>query len=87
MLTKDQTSQKTISNTNNPIEYLLTNREKECLSLTIRGKSSKQVTYELSISSRTVEEYLNNIKKKLGVFSKAELIEKTFDLYIQCVHF
>jgi DNA-binding CsgD family transcriptional regulator len=51
-------------------------RELECLLLTVRGKPAKQVSYELGLSRRTVEEYLNNIKVKMNVFSKAELIEK-----------
>ncbi|STY29498.1 transcriptional regulator LuxR [Legionella wadsworthii] len=57
----------------------LSKRELECLKLALRGKSSKQTAAELKISSRTVEEYLNNIKLKLGVFSKAELIDKTLE--------
>ncbi|USQ13984.1 helix-turn-helix transcriptional regulator [Legionella lytica] len=53
----------------------LTNRECDCLLLTLTGKSAKQVAYQLNISSRTVEEHLNNIKMKFGVFSKTQLIE------------
>jgi DNA-binding CsgD family transcriptional regulator len=56
----------------------LSKREAECLRLTARGCSAKQVAYQLGISQRTVEEYLNNIKLKFGVFSKSELIEKGF---------
>ena len=54
-------------------------RETECLHLTIRGKTAKQVAHELKISPRTVEEYLANIKIKMGVSSKSELIEKGID--------
>ncbi|MDR3501405.1 MAG: helix-turn-helix transcriptional regulator [Legionella sp.] len=53
----------------------LTRRECDCLLLTLTGKSAKQVAYYLKISARTVEEHLNNIKVKFGVFSKAQLIE------------
>lgn len=56
-------------------------RELECLRHTIRGKTAKQVAVEMKISRRTVEEHLNNIKIKMGVFSKAELIEKGFELF------
>lgn len=59
----------------------LSKRESECLRLTVRGKSAKQIAAELEISRRTVEEYLNNIKLKFGVFSKSELIDKVFDAY------
>lgn len=53
----------------------LTNRECDCLLLSLTGKSAKQVAYQLNISARTVEEHLNNIKLKFGVFSKTQLIE------------
>jgi len=59
----------------------LTKREIECLNLTVKGKPAKKVAYELRISQRTVEEHLTNIKKKMGVFSKAELIEKSLTLF------
>lgn len=60
-------------------DVYLSKREAQCLQLTIRGQSAKQIGYTLQISRRTVEEYLNNIKLKLGVFSKAELIEKVMN--------
>lgn len=56
-------------------------RELECILLTMRGKSAKQVAYDLGISSRTVEEYLNNVKVKMNVFSKSELIEKALSFF------
>ena len=58
----------------------LSKREIDCLRLTIKGKPAKQVGYELGISQRTVEEYLDNIKRKLKVTSKAALIEKAIGL-------
>jgi DNA-binding CsgD family transcriptional regulator len=57
----------------------LTNRELDCLRLTIRGMSARRVAAELFISRRTVEEYLNNIKLKFNVRSKQELIAKAID--------
>ena len=54
----------------------LTSREIDCLCLTLQGKTAKLVGQVLGISRRTVEEYLSNIKTKVGVFSKSELIEK-----------
>ncbi|MCE0721877.1 MULTISPECIES: helix-turn-helix transcriptional regulator [Legionella] len=57
-------------------------RESQCLHLTVRGKPAKQVASELGISQRTVEEYLNNIKFKLGVSSKAELIDKALNYFL-----
>lgn len=57
----------------------LSKRESECLHLIIRGKSARQLGCILGISQRTVEGYLNNIKSKFGVSSKAELIEVTVE--------
>ncbi|MBI2792155.1 MAG: LuxR family transcriptional regulator [Gammaproteobacteria bacterium] len=60
----------------------LSKRELECLRLTIKGKPAKQVAYELKISQRTVEEYLENIKRKMRVTSKSALIEKGIDYFV-----
>lgn len=56
-------------------------RELECIRYTLKGKSAKQISYELKISTRTVEEYLANIKTKMGVYSKSELIENALLLF------
>lgn len=57
----------------------LTNRELECLKLTIKGYTAKRIAKELNISFRTVEEYIANIRHKTGASSKAELIELTIE--------
>ena len=54
----------------------LTPREQECLEYTVKGYTAKQIAKQLALSPRTVEEYLNQIKIKLGVGSKQELIQK-----------
>lgn len=56
-------------------------REVECIYLTVRGKSAKQISNELKISRRTVEEYLTNIKVKMGVYTKSELIDNAINLF------
>lgn len=56
-----------------------TDRERDCLRYTVRGYSAKQVASILHLSPRTVEEYLNNIKRKLNIHSKSELIDITID--------
>lgn len=53
----------------------LTPREKECLELTVKSYTAKQIAKKLSISPRTVEEYINQIKLKFNVSSKQELIQ------------
>lgn len=51
-------------------------RESQVLVLLVRGKTAREIAIQLSLSKRTVEFYLNNIKNKMGVFTKSQLIEK-----------
>lgn len=51
-------------------------QEIKCLRLLISGKTIKLIGQQLSLSPRTVEFYLDNIKRKLNVKTKSELIEK-----------
>jgi DNA-binding CsgD family transcriptional regulator len=54
----------------------LTYREAQCMLLFIRGKTVAKVAEQLSLSPRTVEYYLNNIKDKVNCRTKSELIER-----------
>ena len=63
----------------------LSRRELQCLRQSIRGKSARQVAIEIGISQRTVEEYLNNIKLKMGVKTKAEMIDAGLRLLDSCI--
>ena len=56
-------------------------QEIKCLRLLIAGKTIKLIGQHLSLSPRTVEFYLDNIKRKLNVKTKSELIEKV----VQCI--
>ncbi len=51
-------------------------QEIKCLRLLIAGKTIKLIGQQLSLSPRTIEYYLDNIKQKLKVKTKSELIEK-----------
>ncbi len=51
-------------------------QEIKCLRLLIAGKTIKLIGKHMSLSPRTVEYYLDNIKQKLNVKTKSELIEK-----------
>jgi len=61
----------------------LSKREAECLRLTIKGCTAKKIARMLDLSHRTIEEYLTNIKIKMGVKSKSELIEMAVSFYSQ----
>lgn len=53
----------------------LSKREIECLLLLSRGKKIKEIARYLGISPRTVESYLENLKCKLNVYTRSELID------------
>jgi len=54
----------------------LTAREQQCLDLFKQGRSAQATAAILDLSQRTVEHYFDNIKIKLGCYSKRELLEK-----------
>ncbi len=60
----------------NPTYFLLSKREKQCVSLYLRCKTSAEIAKELNISSRTVEMHIHNILKKTDCRSRSELYER-----------
>lgn len=54
--------------------FEFTSRELECVPLLLKGLSSKQIAERLKISFRTVEVYIENLKRKTGTYNKKELI-------------
>lgn len=52
----------------------LTKRQIQCILRLLQGKTSKEIANDLSISSRTAEMYINQIKQKLNVAYKGDLI-------------
>lgn len=54
----------------------LTQRELECMLGFLNGNTINQVAHKLDLSPRTVEFYLNNMKRKLKCRTKTELINK-----------
>ncbi|KTD82220.1 helix-turn-helix transcriptional regulator [Legionella waltersii] len=56
--------------------YELTQRECECVFLLTRGKSAKEIGELLSLSKRTIESYIENIKNKMDCKNKAEILVK-----------
>lgn len=58
------------------LEYGLSDREKEVLSLINCGMSNPQIAAELSISENTVKRHINNLFKKTDTQSRHEIIFK-----------
>lgn len=56
-------------------EYL-TKRESQCFSWIVRAKPTKVIGSKLGISTKTVENYIDILKEKLGCNSKMELMGK-----------
>ncbi len=54
----------------------LSQREAECITCMIMGKTGAGAAKKLGISPRTVEFYVSNMKKKLNCTNKFDLIEK-----------
>jgi DNA-binding NarL/FixJ family response regulator len=52
----------------------LTEREKVVLTLLVNGKSNREISSKLSISSATVKYHLGNIYSKLGVKNRIEAV-------------
>ncbi len=57
-----------------PAKASLTAREIDVLEELGRGKTTKEIAFELNLSSRTVDIHRANIKRKLGLKSGVELI-------------
>ncbi len=79
LLNQSSPSQQTTFHLKNSITDQLSKRELDCLHYTVKGLSAKRIARELNISFRTVEEYITNIRYKLGAQSKAELIEMALE--------
>ncbi|MGB5289651.1 MAG: LuxR C-terminal-related transcriptional regulator [Ignavibacteriaceae bacterium] len=56
--------------------YVLSEREKEILSLLLDGLSKKQIAEKIFLSHHTVDSHLRNIYAKLEVHSRSSAISK-----------
>lgn len=56
-----------------PVEELLTERQVEILTLLVKGKSSKEIAYELGLSSKTVDVHRSRIMDRLQLDDLASL--------------
>jgi DNA-binding CsgD family transcriptional regulator len=59
--------------------FNLTDKQKNCLFLLIRGKSIKKIAAIFAVSPRTIEDHIAAIGRKLNCKTKSEVIEKTID--------
>lgn len=59
-------------NLNMPV--FLSHQQSQCLRLLAQGKSAKKIATEMKLSYRTIEHYLERIKKLLGCNNNKELI-------------
>ena len=53
----------------------ITHRERQCLKGVLKGETAKETAKVLGLSFRTVEFYLENIKRKLECHGKRELLK------------
>lgn len=70
-----------LSNHKRRLTYLgiqFTPRESQIIYYLVRGKSAAKTAELLTLSKRTVEYYIINIKNKLGVNSKSDIIERFY---------
>ena len=65
---------------NNESATELTKRQLSCLYYLVRGMTVKQIAKALKLSPKTVEHYLETIKKKLNCYNRVELITKALQL-------
>jgi len=53
----------------------LTRREKQVFQLIVEGKTSPQISDELSITPKTVDAHRNNLMRKLDIHKQTELVK------------
>ena len=65
-----------------------TQREAECMLNLIKGRTISTTATALELSARTVEFYVNNMKRKLDCRTKSDLIQKVLETdFMQNVDF
>ena len=55
-------------------QYLLTLRQRECLSLARDGKTAAQIAHQLGISEHTANSYLSEAYRRLGARNRAHAV-------------
>ncbi len=58
----------------------ISKRQLDCLYCLVKGMTAREIGKNLNLSSRTVEDYINILKKRLNCSSRSSLISKAFTL-------
>lgn len=61
------------------VKMALSKRELDCASLLLNGLTSKEMGSHLSLSYRTIEDYINSLKRKFNARNKSDLIVKLLE--------
>ena len=61
-------------------EPVISEKEQEILQLVAQGYTNKAIAIEMSVTQRTIENYLSKIFVRLNVESRAEAVLKAKDL-------
>ncbi len=72
-----------LSSTLDMIKYnnkIISKRERECLECLVKGMTAKEIAKELKLSPRTIEFYINNLKRKFNCVKRVELIVKALQI-------
>lgn len=57
----------------------LTSREKEVVRMVAHGKTSKEIAADLNLSQHTINEFKDNIQKKLGARNSSEMVRIVYE--------
>lgn len=63
-----------MDNDKNRAKHSITNREKEIIEYLSRGLSEKEIAEKLFISPKTVNNHIDNIRRKIGVSKNIEIV-------------
>jgi LuxR family quorum-sensing system transcriptional regulator CciR len=64
----------------------LTDRQRECLTRIARGETSAMIASALGLSIRTVDHYVGDACKRLGVRSRAQAVARAISLNLIPLH-
>lgn len=76
LLVLDRQPTRTVDEAQRSDEFQLTSRERETVSLLIKGRSSKEIADEMSISPSTVKTFLKLVMIKVGASNRTGIVAK-----------